>query len=49
MSGKTVLMLPLWNIRTERIKQAVFIGTVFDVVWHHTMNASAVKTGSGLF
>lgn len=31
---------------TEKTLTVIFNG---DVVWHHTMNASAVKTGSGLF
>lgn len=31
---------------TEKTLTVLFNG---DVVWHHTMNASAVKTGSGVF
>ncbi|MFT9380595.1 outer membrane protein assembly factor BamE [Gluconobacter sp. P5B12] len=31
---------------TEKTLTVIFNG---DVVWHHTMNASAVKTGRGLF
>ncbi|GBR69184.1 outer membrane protein assembly factor BamE [Gluconobacter kanchanaburiensis] len=31
---------------TEKTLTVIFNG---NVVWHHTMNASAVKTGSGLF
>ncbi|GEL65508.1 hypothetical protein KBA01_27940 [Kozakia baliensis] len=31
---------------TKKTLTVIFNG---DVVWHHTMNASVVKTGSGLF